>query len=209
MPRPAGSRNATYEETRRRLAKAILARVFEPGVARLSLREMAASAAVSGPTLLHYFGSREGAIRAAFAQYHEESLPHIAAWAMEDAGPVRGSLEALLRRLAEVWTRFGAGKMQAFGLAVGLGHDELGPAYLVAVLEPILQAAEARIARHVASGEIARVDLRLAAIELMSPLVVVLLHQFELGGGGCRPLDLDAFIGNHLDTFLRAHATPE
>ena len=120
-------------------------------------------------------------------------------------GDLRGSLLDLLRRTAMGW-RFGVGRLYQGGLALGLGDGRLGPAYVDNLLEPLLQAVEARLAKHHAWGE-ARVEHpRFAALQLVSPLVLALLHQDGLGGAECRPLDLDAFIVDLADGFVRAHA---
>jgi len=37
------------------------------------------------------------------------------------------------------------------------------------------------------------------------PLFVALLHQDALGGAMCRELDVDAFVDNHVDMFVRAY----
>ncbi|WP_437929371.1 hypothetical protein WMF37_08890 [Sorangium sp. So ce291] len=54
-----------------------------------------------------------------------------------------------------------------------------------------------RLARHVAAGELAPCDLRHAALALLGPLLLALLHQGPLGGRVCGPLDLDAFAATH------------
>jgi hypothetical protein len=105
----------------------------------------------------------------------------------------------------EGWTA-GVGAMHETGLSVGLRDKELGPAYLTELLEPTLLVAETRIARHVAEGQLGPRDVRFAAIELVSPVFTVLLHQRGLSGVRCRPLDLDAFVAEHVGRFLRAYA---
>ncbi len=72
------------------------------------------------------------------------------------------------------------------------------------LLEPTLHSAEARIALHMAQGEIGACDVRVAAVELVAPVVVVLLHQRSLGGVSVRQLDVNAFLDEHVARFLRA-----
>ena len=94
------------------------------------------------------------------------------------------------------------------GLQIGLGHATLGPAYVSELLEPTLQAFEARLALHVARGELHVADLRQAALALLGPIVLALLHQRELGGQRCRPLDLRRLAAAQLADFLQLHAAP-
>ncbi|AKT39039.1 TetR family transcriptional regulator [Chondromyces crocatus] len=207
MGRPAGSRNPDFEATRASLLRGLLARVTEPDGARASLRELAAAAGVSASTLRHYFGSREGVLAAVFAHWHEGGRPYLLSVATEPLAPVRASLDGLLRRLGEAFDQHGVGEVFAVGLAVGLRQETLGPAYLQEVLDPLLEAVEARLARHVARGELRAGEVRHMALSLMSPPLLALLHQGALGGVACRPLSYTRFCDDHIAAFLRAHGT--
>jgi AcrR family transcriptional regulator len=206
MTRTKGSRNADYEATRERLLARVRKRLVEEGGASASFRELAEAAEVSVPTLRHYFATREDLLAEAMAAMHREGLPYLHATAAGELGPLESSLRWLLRAIAQGW-RHGLGPIHAFGLTAGMNHAQLGPAYLNEILEPTLQATEARLARHVARGDLPRSDLRLAALELLGPVVLALLHQLPLGGDRCRPLDVDALMEEHLQRFLRAYAT--
>ncbi len=205
MARVKGSRNADYEKERERLLEAVRVRLLEPDGAQASFRELADVAEVSVATLRHYFGSREALLTEVMRDMHRRGLPHLLAAATEPRGPVRASLRWFLDSLLVGW-RLGVGAVHAFGLTAGVGHPTLGPVYVRELLEPTLQAAEARLARHIADGELRRCDVRHAALELVCPVVLGLLHQVQLSGASCRPLDVERFLADHLETVLRAHA---
>lgn len=205
MGRTPGTRNADYDAERERLVERLKAALVEAGGAARSFRELAAAASVSPPTLRHYFGTREGVIAAVFAALHRDGLPYLHVVAAGPLGPVRESLRGLLDFTVEGWER-GVGAIHQLGLTAGLGDGVLGPAYVNELLEPTLQAFEARIARHVADGSLGPCDVRHAAVALLSPVLVALLHQQSLGGARCRPLDLGELLDDHVDRFLRAHA---
>ncbi len=205
MSRPAGRRNADYDTERERLVLRLVPALLRPGGAELSFRQLAESAGTSPATLRHYFGDRKAVFVAALSSLHRVGLPYLHAAATQPIEGVRASLKWLLGQIITGW-QGGVGAIHALGLAAGLGDEKLGPAYLAEVLEPTLQATESRIARHVASGELEPCDIRHAALELLSPLFLGLLHQDNLRGARCRPLDLDAFLKDHLDRFLRAYA---
>jgi AcrR family transcriptional regulator len=204
VPRPAGSRNADFEETRAGLLRAIRAALSGERLAQASLRELAAAAGASVATLRHYFGSREGVIAACLAELHAQGKPYLLEVAAGATGDAATSLRWLVQQVL-AGLRLGVGDVHALGLHAGMGNETLGPAYVQEILEPTLQAVEARLARHVAAGELRPMNVRHAAIALISPVLVAWLHQAALGGARCRPLDLAAFTEDHVAAFLRAH----
>lgn len=205
MGRPPGSRNPDYDATRATLVRALHSRLAARDGARASFRELATAAGVSIATLRHYFGDREGAIDAVLASAHVAGLPYLQEVATGATGPVRASLEWLLRYCVDGLVHGGVASLHELGMSAGFQEPTIGPSYLAHILEPTLQAVEARLARHVAAGELSSIDLRVAAIELIAPVLVAVLHQSGLGGAQLRPLDLDAFIAAHLTMFLRAY----
>lgn len=206
MGRSAGSKNPGHDDKRRALAAAVIPRLLELGPAA-SLRELATAAEVSVPTLRHYFDDRDGVVTAAMGEMLRQGRPHLADTAKPRRG-LRSSLMAMMRSLLEGWRQFGVGRIYGTGLALGLHHEVLGPAYVQQLLEPLLQAVEARLEQHRQWGELGDHELRFAALAVVSPVVLALLHQDGLGGQACRPLDIDAFVRAHVDAFVRAYGTP-
>ena len=205
MPRTAGSRNADYDTTRAALLTRLHHALVQTDGVRLSFRQMADAAGVSPTTLRHYFQSREQVIADVLAASHRAGLPYLHAVATQPTEALRPSLRWFLDYLVQGW-RAGVGSVHALGLTEGIGHMSLGPTSLREILEPSLQAAETRLARHVAAGDLGPCDVRQAAIELVGPVLVALLHQDVLGGTRCRPLDIHTFCEEHLDRFVRAFA---
>lgn len=206
MSRTAGTRNADYEAHRQELAAAVARRMVAPGGAAASFRELAAAAGVSAPTLRHYFGDRTGVMGAALAELRRQGAMWIAYTADPGEGDARTSLESFFASFLLGWRQFGVGTIQAAALSAGLTEAAVGPAYLTEILEPVLQALEQRIEALAARGEIVPGDLRVAALELLAPVFLALLHQDALSGTRCRPLDMDSFVRAHLDHTLRAWA---
>ena len=205
MGRPEGRTNADFDAKRDALALRVLGALSE-GEAGASMRELAAACEVTPPTLRHYFGDRDGAVRAALAMARRLGSEHLLRIATADLGPARPALAAALDDLLRGWIDHGVGRLHELGLQVGLGHASLGPAYLEEILEPTLQAFEARVALHVARGELAVADIRHATLALIGPLVLSLLHQRDLGGQRCRALDLRKLAAAQLADFLQLHA---
>lgn len=203
MGRRAGSRNRDYEAERTRLALSLAPLLRARDGVATSVRELAAAADVSVPTLLHYFGSREGVWRATLEAMGALGAAHVARAGQEDHGPVQPSTLWLLTSFHEAWVRYGVGEMFGAGLALGMRSEVVGPTFVNTILEPTLQAAERRIEAHIAADEMLPVDVRAAGLALLSPLVLALLHQGALGGDQCRPLDIGALIAHHHEAWMR------
>jgi hypothetical protein len=139
----------------------------------------------------------------------DDAAPYLARVAAPGDLGLERSLESAAQNLATAWVRFGVGAVFSAGMATGLTEPSTGGAYLDGILEPTVRAFEARLGVHAARGELDlaptdREALRVGALAFVSPLVVALLHQHQLSGRACRPLDLDAFIREHVRRFVRA-----
>lgn len=206
MGRPAGSRNPDFEVQRQRLLRAALVRLGQPDGSRASFRELAAATGVSVATLRHYFESREQLIEEALALTNTDGQRFLFEVATGPLPPVRASLGGLLAYLG-LGFRSGLERIHALGIAAGMQQERLGPAYLTQVLDPTLESIEARLARHVARGELIAGDVRHMALALVAPPLLALLHQGVLGGVHTRPLSYEALCEDHLNAFLRAFGT--
>lgn len=207
-----GTRHADYQRRREALLDAAVPRLVADHGAT-SLAELAAEIGVATPTLRHYFGDRAGLIAAALRRQAHHARPHLERAAVPSSPDLETSLAQFLGELAAAWRRFGVGRLFAAGLTMGLQDGAAGPAYLDGLLEPTLAAVEARLARHAAAGAL-RVGpgdadgLRAAALALLSPVVLALLHQDALGGATCRALDVPAFVRVHAAAFARGWGAP-
>lgn len=207
MARPAGARNAQFEERRNALISKARDRLALQTGEPPSFRELALAAGVSVATLRHYFGSREALLKAVFAFYLREGQRHLERTRTVDAGDtdLKTDLEEFLQRVVRGWTTGFVGVLHRIGLAEGLRHPATALDYLQDVLEPTLQALEARLSIHASRGTIIDCDTRHAALMLLSPLLLALLHQHDLGGTRCRPLSLPQLIDEHVRIFMRAY----
>ncbi|MEZ4451783.1 MAG: hypothetical protein R3B09_20135 [Nannocystaceae bacterium] len=207
--RPRGALDPGHDERRRELATAALGAVVQGG-ARTSLHALARATECSIPTLRHYFGDRSGVIAAALEGARALAEVHLARLADPGALDLAASVRAVADDLVTAWVRHGVGRIFSAGLCAGIFDDLAGPGYLGGVLEPTLQAFEARLRVHAGRGELDLDDdddeaIRAAGLAFLSPLILALLHQEGLGGRRCRPLDLAAFAEDHAARFLRAY----
>lgn len=207
MARTQGARNLDYAIQRNSLIQNAKLRLSARDAAQPSFRELAAAAGVSVTTMRHYFRSREEVVTAVFDAAQGAAAPHLDRGRTPSAPDLGGSLMAFLLSVARGWIDGNVGTLHRIGLSEGLRNGESGIQYLNQVLEPTLQALEQRLAAHIARGDMIEADTRHAALLLLSPVVLGLLHQHDLGGTRCRPLDLTTVIEAQVAVFLRAYAT--
>ena len=209
MGRKPGDKNRHHDATRTALAQRALGAVLEHG-ARVSLHELARTTDVSIPTLKHYFGDRSQVVAAALRSAKESGAPHIARLASPGTLALDASVRAAVEEIAAAWVPF-IGRLFTAGMGAALFDEHAGPGYLDGILEPTTQALEVRLRAHAERDELAieprdELGLRVATLQLLSPLVVALMHQHALGGTRCRPLDMHVFVQRHVAVFLRAYA---
>lgn len=209
MGRTPGARNRDYERTRDEFAS----RMADHVVARRSvdpptMAELAAAAGVTPPTLRHYFVDLDGALRAALEATGRAADRHLAAVADPGDADVAASVHGLVRLTVRAWRDHGVGAVMAAGMGLGLSRQPLGATYLSAQLDPVVAAAARRLQVHVDRGELPDTDTRAAALGLLAPVLVALLHQDHLGGRDSSPLDVDAFADHHADVMLAGWGVP-
>jgi AcrR family transcriptional regulator len=202
--RPNGTRNAIYDVRRRQLIER-LRRKFKDGAAqRPTLREFAKACDCSVSTLNHYFGRREDVVQAVFTESRESASAQIANIRQAD----RPFAESVREVLGQAWLALaerGVAKTLALGLVEGLGSPRLGAAYINEMFDPFVLALAERLSSHVARGEMRAVDTRMAALALVSPLLLAALHQKELQGEEVLPLSSSDFVEHLAAAFVRAY----
>jgi AcrR family transcriptional regulator len=204
MARPSGSRDKAFEVRRTALIGLAREHLSRPGGRNASWRELAVASGVSTSTLAHYFGDRQALIEAILAHARAEGDVYLAI-AAQATLPFEASVRELVGMLGQGLDR-GVMALQVIGLTEGLGSAVSAEAYLGHHLEPVLSAIGARLAAHVARGEMRPVETRFAAIGLLSPMLIARLHQSELGGSASYPMSLARFDAAHADAFIFGYA---
>jgi len=204
MPRTTGARNLGFHDQRNALIGKARERLARRDGPNASLRQLAAAAGVSVATLRHYFKDRKGLVHAVLQRGRQLGEVHLARTRAPAESDIEGSMLHFLQEVAGGWQR-GIGAVHSVGLVEGLKSDAAGLNYLVDILEPTLQALEKRLATHIERGDMRAADTRHAALWLLSPILLALLHQHELGGRKCRPLDVDALLKEHARVFAQVY----
>lgn len=201
--KPKGSRSKDYDDKRQKLLINAGQLFLEVPTQRLSLRQIADGLGVTIPTLNHYFGGREGIITAFLEHTWQSAQCHLND-AAQPAGELQDCLRSKLTNVVDAMRNYGLEKLHIFGMTEGLGDKILGPAYLNFFLEPTLQACEKWLKYYQLDGSVdADVELRFAAVALYSPLLILLMHQNQLGGLAVREASIEQFIDQHSKNFLK------
>ena len=176
---------------------------------RPSLRELASAAGVSVPTLRHYFGARPQVMDAIFEECLNLGRTGLEAQRRSEkpfADSIRDYALTLIKALqAERDVRLG--DLIAVGLGEGLLDTAVSRSTLRHILDPTIDALEARLKLHIARGEMIDGDTRAAALMLASPLLLASLHQDQMGGARETPMPLEDTALAVADAFIRAYAT--
>jgi AcrR family transcriptional regulator len=203
MARAKGSRNRDFDETR----NALLARITQsaekqPEILQ-SFNELAKEAQVSRTTLRHYFVDRDNLV-AALIHYWARLGPTLPG--TETPSSAKAELTHELGLLVRGWSS-GLGQVFELGLRPSLRHPKLGPTFVNEFLEPLLVRYEKRLALLQDHGLLQPGAAREASLELVSPVLMVLMHQHSLLGSQVRPLDVEAFVARHVKHFLSVWGT--
>ncbi len=202
MGRPRGSKNSDYDEKRRQLARRVMHTLVDAPAAHASLRELARAARVSVSTMRHYFEDRAGIVEAAIREMGGTAERYLRSAKESPTGNPAQQLRDYVRTLTEAWHTHRVGRAHAVGLAEGL-YDATGPTYVVSLLEPFVRSAE-EVLTGLASPKLASADqVRSAALALLSPVILALVHQDSLGGADQKPLDVERFLDQHVHAFAK------
>lgn len=193
MPRPAGVRNHDFETKRNTLLDQLTDFALNDDLRRPSLRQFAIAAGASEPTLRHYFKDRQGVVIAILDHIHDRGLPlwDIIKTPSEDPA---SAVEEYFRVTQAGLTHGGFARAHAFGLIEGMADEVVGQAYLKALLDPALEAVQAKL--EATAGDVYHGDAgRSAAFMMLAPILVMTLHQHLLGGQESSPIEPTGFLG--------------
>lgn len=211
MPRPKGTRDADYNLRRGELLRGMTRHMMRRVSPRPSLRELAAAAGVSVPTLRHYFGARPQVVNAIFEDCLNTDRAGLDAQRSSDrpfAQSIHDYCEALMRALTSK-REVRLSDLFAVSLGEGLLDHDISRSTLRHIFDPTVEALESRLRVHIDRGEMIEADVRAAALMLISPLLLASLHQDQMMGARDNPMCLENATKAVADAFVRAYqATP-
>ncbi|MEL7032523.1 MAG: hypothetical protein AAGL97_00775 [Pseudomonadota bacterium] len=192
MPRPAGVRNHDFEAKKTALLDTLSEFALNDDLRRPSLRQFAIAAQASEPTLRHYFRDRQGLVIAILKHIHGRAIP---LWQVIATGApdTATAVEEYFRVTEAGLTHGGFARAHAFGIIEGMADEKVGQAYLEFLLDPALAAVSEKM--DATPGKPESLDERRAsAFMMLSPILVMTLHQQLLGGKDASPVDTSGFL---------------
>ncbi len=192
MPRPAGVRNHNFEAKRTALLETLTKFALQDDLRRPSLRQFALAAGASEPTLRHYFRDRQGVVIAILQHIHTRALP---LWEVIKTGAddTATAVAEYFRVTEAGLTHGGFARAHAFGLIEGMADEAVGQAYLEYLLDPALEAVSEKMAATPGRPE-TPTERKASAFMMLSPILVMTLHQQLLGGQEASPIDTHGFM---------------
>jgi len=192
MPRPAGVRNHDFEAKKTALLDTLSEFALNDDLRHPSLRQFAIAAKASEPTLRHYFKDRQGLVIAILQHIHARAIP---LWQVIATGsPDTASAVAEYFRVTEAGlTHGGFARAHAFGIIEGMADEKVGQAYLEFLLDPALQAVSDKMDATPGRPE-TLAERQASAFMMLSPILVMTLHQQLLGGKEASPIDTQGFL---------------
>jgi AcrR family transcriptional regulator len=187
------------------IVSAALQLFVERGFSATRLDDVAKHSGISKGTLYLYFDSKEALLRAVV---RELVLPELQK-AEQIVAQHQGSSADLLRRLVDQWWSV-VGETRLCGipkLVTGEAGNfpEIGRFFVKHVVHRGRRLFARVLARGIASGEFAPLDVNYGARLLVAPLVFAAIWECSLKRYDTEPYEARRFIGIHVDTFIAAH----
>jgi len=191
----------THQTRRNELLSLLAPTAIGERSAPVSLRQFAIKAGVSEPTLRHFFKDRQGVV-IALIEYFADGARGFLARSAETSSSLSDAVAGYGRLAQEGADTDIFARAHAFALVESIHDGIVARTYLDTIIEPSLQALEARLAPSIASGEQNPDQVRHAALALYAPILIAVLHQRLLKGDEARPLDMGHFLNDltHLFT---------
>lgn len=185
------------------LLEAALDVFFEKGFAAARLDDIAARAGVSKGTVYLYFDSKDDVFEALVHAIPEVKIEQLRAVAADRSVPAD---QMLRRALSFVGSMLQDERMRKFPrLVIGEGgrFPKIAETYKNTIISRGLAVLSTIIERGIAEGRFRKIDPKHAAYGVMSSVLFSAIWKTTFERFDDQPLDAQAFLDQHIDTFLR------
>ena len=179
---------------------------FEKGFASARLEDIAARAGVSKGTVYLYFTSKEDVFDALIRAIPQANVEQMRALAGDPSIPADELLGRVLRFIGGVMRDPRMIKFPRLILGEAGNFPKLAETYKREVISRVSAILARIIERGIEEGRLRRVDPQHAAYAAIAPILFVAIWRTTFEQFDATPLDADAFIEQHIETFLRGLA---
>jgi len=174
----------------------------EKGFAAAKLDDIARRAGVSKGAVYLYFETKEDVFRAVVEQAIAPNVTMLQAMAAAHPGPLADLLRGVSAHVAGVVATTPLGGVLKMVVGEAGNFPEIARVWHDKLVSQALGAMSIAIAAAQARGEVKPGDPRIYALQLISPLLVAVLHRETFEPIGAAPFDLPAVMAQHIDTLL-------
>ena len=185
------------------LLDAALEVFFEKGFAAARLEDIAARAGVSKGTVYLYFNNKEDVFDALVRAIPQANVEHVRALAADPSIPADELLARVLRFVGGLIRDPRMIKFPRLIVGEAGNFPKLAETYKREVIARGLAILTRIIERGIEEGRFRRVDAQHAAYAAIAPLLFTAIWRTTFEQFDVAPLDAEAFIEQHIDTFLR------
>lgn len=195
------------DERRLALLRAALDEFFDRGFTAARMDDISKRAGLSKGALYLYFSSKDELFKSIVEEYAVPNVERIEA--MTRAAPsALGGIEMIARFSPELIRKSDVPKLMKVLVGDATTFPEVVRAYRKTVLDRLLAALTALLARGHAAGEIHAPDPALIARLVIAPVALSGLWQVMFGKDKAARVDLDALFSLHVEMLSRALAPP-
>jgi AcrR family transcriptional regulator len=189
------------------LLDAALAEFFEKGFAAARLEDIATRAGVSKGTIYLYFQSKEDVFEALVKAIPQANVETLRAFATDVTLPADVQLERFLRVVGGFLSDERMSKFPRLVISEAGRFPNLADTYRREVISRAADILSAVISRGINDGVFRNVNSELCAYAAVAPLLFVSIWKSTFQRSQEAPFESEAFINQHIDTFLRGVRT--
>ena len=178
----------------------------EKGFSATRMEDVASRAGLSKAAIYLYFKDKMALLKALVNEMAGANLAVAKGIAEGHEGPVSPLLSLILTFMARQLrdTRFP--ELMKVVISESRAHPDVGKLYLDSVISQGLPIFEGVIRRGIQSGEFRDIDPALAVKAMVAPMLLAAIWKTVFEPLGAETLDIEAYVSQHVDTFLRGIA---
>lgn len=178
----------------------------EKGFSATRMEDVASRAGLSKAAIYLYFKDKMALLQALVNEMAGANLATARHIAESHQGPAAPLIAQVMLFMATQLRATRFPELMKIIISESRAHPDIGRLYLDNVIGQGLPVFEGIISRGVASGEFRPVDPAFAAKQMVAPMLLAAMWKsvFEPLGGDT--LDIEGFIAQHVETFLRGLA---